>query len=175
MTTSSAGVLAPTQWVSLLPLLPWLRQNLPSPRMIRRALMILFFGNSIGMVIKYEKQNATFTSNLKPVQDLSKKEVWIRVAEVYAGTDHMDTGFQLGLTDTGGVTVWVDSNAVGSVPDPYPHPQKFKTMLKTLRFPAACFAQNRRFRINQVKAIKLRCNRAAPHPPLAFDDLQIVT
>jgi len=134
-----------------------------------------FFGNSIGMVLKYEKQNATFTSNLKPVQDLNKKEVWIRVAEVYTGSDHIDTGFQLGLTDTGGVTIWVDSNAVGTVPDPYPHPSKFKTMLKTLRFPASCFAQNRRFRINQVKAIKIRCNRPAPHPPLAFDDLQIVT
>jgi len=134
-----------------------------------------FFGNTIGMVIKYEKQNATFVSNLKPIQNLKDKEVWIRTAEVFSGSPHINTGFQLGLTDSAGTTVWVDSNSVGGIPDPYPHPSRFKTMLKTLRFRGACFQQgNRRFRIDQIKAIKIRCNRLSQHPALAFDDLQII-
>jgi hypothetical protein len=134
-----------------------------------------FFGNSTGMVITYEKQNATFTSNLSSVQSLKGKEVWIRVAEVFFGSQHADTGFQLGLTDSNGVTAWVDSNLSGGIPDPYEHPFTFKTMLNTMRFPASCFAQGvRRFRIDAIKAIKIRCNRAPKHPPLAFDDLQIV-
>lgn len=134
-----------------------------------------FLGNTVGMVIRYEKENAIFTSNLKPVQDLKNKEIWIRVAEVYSGTPHTNTGFQLGLTDSAGVTAWVDSTAVGGIPDPYPHPFKFKTMLKTLRFNGSCFQQgNRRFKIDRIKAIKIRCNRPLQHPALAFDDLQII-
>lgn len=134
-----------------------------------------FFGSSTGMVIEYEKENAIFTSNLDPVQNLKNREVWIRAAEVFSGHPHSDTGFQLGLTDLSGSTVWVDSNAVGGIPDPYPHPNRFKTMLKTLRFKGSCFGTlNRRFNIEKIQAIKIRCNRPPRHPALAFDDLQII-
>jgi len=135
-----------------------------------------FFGNTTGMVIKYDKQNATFVSNLKPFQNLKSKEIWIRVSEVYGGSPHNNTGFQLGVTDKNGVTAWVDSNGVGGIPDPYPHPSGEKTMLKTLRFRAICFSQSsRRLSIDQIVKISIRCNRALPHPALAFDDLQIVS
>ena len=134
-----------------------------------------FFGSSTGMVIEYEKENATFTSNLDPVQNLKDREVWIRTAEVFSGHPHTDTGFQLGLTDLSGSTVWVDSNAVGGVPDPYPHPYVFKTMLKTLRFKSSCFlGTTRRFDIEKIQAIKIRCNRPPRHPAMAYDDLQII-
>jgi len=135
-----------------------------------------FFGNTTGMVIQYEKHNATFISPLKGLRDLKGKEIWIRVAEVFGGSQHVDTGFQLGLTDSSGFTAWVDSSGVGGIPDPYPHPGSHKTMLKTLRFRATCFQQsNRRFRISEIAAIRIRCNRTKPHPALAFDDLQIVS
>jgi hypothetical protein len=135
-----------------------------------------FFGNSIGMVIKYDKQNATFGTKLKPVQNLKGKEIWIRASEIYSGTDHVNTGFQLGVTDANGTTAWVDSNGVGGIPDPYPHLDGRKTMLKTLRFRATCFSQSsRRLNIEKIVKISIRCNRALPHPALAFDDLQIVS
>jgi hypothetical protein len=134
-----------------------------------------FFGNTNGMVITYEKQNGNFVSPLKPVQNLKDKEIWIRVAEVFAGNIHPDTGFQLGLRDANGTTAFVDSNAVGGILIPYPHPNRVKSMLNTLRFRSTCFEQSsKRFNIMQVTAIVIRCNRPVPHPPLAFDDLQIV-
>jgi hypothetical protein len=134
-----------------------------------------FFGHTNGMVITYEKQNGSFTSNLKPVFNLKDREVWIRVAEVFAGSIHFDTGFQLGLKDARGTTAFVDSNAVGGVAEPYPHPWGIKSMMNTLRFRSTCFEQaSRKFDITKVAAIIIRCNRPKPHPPLAFDDLQII-
>jgi hypothetical protein len=135
-----------------------------------------FFGNSLGMVAQDEDVNGCFRSPLQTPTDLVGSEIWIRAAEVFNSSILPDgaTGFELGLEDYNGVTVWVDSDRVGGLPRPYPRSFAPKTMLKTLRFRASCFeAANPAFDIGSVAAILIRTNRGDQRP-LAFDDLQIV-
>jgi len=146
-----------------------------------------FFGNSMGMVAESRYVNGRFRSQLREQMDLAEHEIWIRVAEVYNGSSIPTgaTGFELGLEDTNGVVVWVDSDSVGGLPRPYhrkaddeaedwPGWDTTKTMLKTLRLRGSCYAAaNREFNIGTVIAILIRCNRDDQRA-LAFDDLQIV-
>jgi hypothetical protein len=135
-----------------------------------------FFGNSTGMVTQCQRVNGQFRSPLGNLTDLTDRELWIRVAEVFEGQPLPAgaTGLELGLEDNNGIVVWVSSDGVGGLPRPYERPTQMKTMLKTLRFPGKCFEDdNPEFQIKQVSAILLRC----PHDDkraLAFDDLQIV-
>ena len=136
-----------------------------------------FYGNSEGMVINDHNLDSTFTFNIKK-NDLKNKEIWLRVAEV----NNNDTisgnpsGFQLGLKDSNGVLVFVDSDGVGGVPRPYDRPSVKKTMLKTLRFPVSCFSRAElRFKESSVVAVVIKCNRRSLQPAFAFDDIQIVS
>jgi len=97
------------------------------------------------------------------------------------------TGFLLGLEDINGVVAWVNSDGVGGLPRPLDRrawdltqwyaTDKTKTMLKTLRFPIACFRSTRvprkQFNAAKVRAVLLRLSRADKRA-LAFDDLQLV-
>src|SRR5262249_22964682 len=69
-----------------------------------------FYGLTIGMVANPKKSGGIFRSQLKAPLDMSKREVWIRCAEVTDGNTvaPVPTGFQLGLEDAGGVRAWVD-------------------------------------------------------------------
>jgi len=128
-----------------------------------------FFGSSVGMVARAGGNGRLFVQDLASKQDLAQKEIWVRVAEVFAGqkVSGPATGFQLGLRDASGVESWLDSDEVGGLPRPFPrNSATMKTMLKTLRFKSGCFAVNSRLDLSAVTAILLRCNR--------FDDLQIV-
>lgn len=136
-----------------------------------------FYGNTIGMVAECRERSGVFRSELTR-QDISPEgaEIWLRAAEVYTGGSLPPgpTGFELGLEDRNGTVVWIDSDAVGGLPRPYERPSVMKTMLKTLRFPLACFQEgNPRFQANRLRAVLLRCNRG-DRRPLAFDVLQIV-
>ena len=147
-----------------------------------------FYGNSVGMVALSEGPGE-FVSRLDQPRDLGLGEVWIRAAEVYPMRELQAgaTGFALGLEDVNGVVAWVDCDGIGGLPRPYDRrawdvtvaKRDFrdfsKTVLKTLRFPAGCFAaqSERGFDISQVAAIRLRLDRDDGRP-LAFDDLQIV-
>lgn len=133
-----------------------------------------FYGLTTGMVAEPKGKGAIFRSQLKQVVNLTKREVWIRAAEVTDGSTvaAAATGFELGLEDANGVRAWVDVDDVGGLPRPYArNPGMIKTMLSTLRFRGGCFG-SRRFAIGKVKAILIRCNRPKPRA-LAFDDLQI--
>jgi len=84
------------------------------------------------------------------------------------------TGFELGLEDSNGFQVWIDSDDVGGLPRPYArNPGMIKTMLSTLRFKVPCF-RAKEFRIDSIRAILIRCNRKDERA-FAFDDLQIIT
>jgi hypothetical protein len=136
-----------------------------------------FYGNTIGMVAQSQERNGVFRSELNGhgAPDIGA-EVWIRAAEVFTGGSLPSgaTGFELGLEDEKGTIVWIDSDAVGGLPRPYERHSVMKTMLKTLRFPIACFREsNSEFDVDTLKAILLRCNRDDQRP-LAFDMLQIV-
>lgn len=133
-----------------------------------------FYGESNGMVARPGGINRTFRTEVGR-QDLRRREVWIRAADVYAGfKPTAPTGFRLGLEDGAGEIAWVDSDAVGGLPLPYDRPSEVKSMLQTVRFKAACFAvANPKVRLNQVVAIRIRCNRRDERA-LAFDDLQLV-
>lgn len=136
-----------------------------------------FFGNTIGMVVECEEVNGIFRSELRDLALRDPYEIWIRAAEVSDGQSvpSGSTGFELGLEDVEGTVVWIDSDKVGGLPRPYDRPGQIKTMLTTLRFPGACFAeQNEKFIVNRLRAILVRCNRP-DRRPLAFDVLQIVT
>jgi hypothetical protein len=133
-----------------------------------------FYGMTVGMVVEPKKKNALFRSQLKKPLDLTRREVWIRGAEVTDGSSvaASGTGFELGLEDVNGVRAFVDCNSVGGLARPYPrNPGMIKTMLSTLRFRGACF-KGRRFDLKQIVAILIRCNRDEPRP-IAFDDLQV--
>jgi len=135
-----------------------------------------FFGESVGMVARPGGNGRLFVQGLAGARDFTRQEVWIRVAEVFDGHPKGSgaTGFQLGLRDSRGIESWVDCNDVGGLPRPFPrNPSNMKTMLKTLRFKAGCFARTPRFDVTSITAILLRCDRSDERA-LAFDDLQIV-
>jgi hypothetical protein len=133
-----------------------------------------FYGLTTGMVVKAKESGAIFRSRLKTPVDLTRREVWIRAAEVTDGGSVAvsGTGFQLGLEDGSGARAWVDSDDVGGLARPYPrNPGMIKTMLSTMRFRGVCF-RGRRFNLKKVVAILIRCNRDS-RCPISFDDLQI--
>ncbi len=133
-----------------------------------------FYGLTTGMVVQPSKRGALFRSQLKTAINMTRREVWVRGAEVTDGSTvaASGTGFELGLEDQSGARAWVDCDDVGGLPRPYPrNPGMIKTMLSTLRFRGACF-QAREFNARKVVAILIRCNRKEPRP-VAFDDLQI--
>lgn len=135
-----------------------------------------FFGSSVGMVARPGGNGRLFVQDLAGKRDLTKMEIWVRVAEVFVGqtVSGDPTGFQLGLRDSNGVESWVDSDDVGGLPRPFPrNPATMKTMLKTLRFKSGCFAVNSKVDLSSITTILLRCNRKDERA-LAFDDLQIV-
>lgn len=143
-----------------------------------------FYGNTTGMVAETRRAEGTFRSQLDTERDLRNKEVWIRAAEVYNGSNMPSgaTGFELGLEDDKGTTAWVDSDEVGGLLRPYDrraddlakYGRDFtKTMLKMLRFPTNCFKKARgEFDIHRVVAVRLRLNRSDQRA-LSFDVLQI--
>src|SRR5262249_4043247 len=131
-----------------------------------------FYGDSIGMVAVPRRANGSFRSQLAGSTNLSGKEIWVRVADVFGGVfPSTATGFELGLESPGGSVTWVDSDDVGGLSLPFDYGSTTKSMLSTLRFPVHCFTTSKRKAM--FKAIHLRLN----HPKaraLAFDDLQIV-
>jgi hypothetical protein len=134
-----------------------------------------FFGESIGLVVRPGGNGRIFVQDLAGRQDLTNKEIWVRVAEVFERPiDGPLTGFQLGLRDANGIEVWIDSDDVGTIPRPFPrNPRTMKTMLKTLRFRSGCFTVNSQLNLSSITSIMIRCNRTDERA-LAFDDLQIV-
>lgn len=109
---------------------------------------------------------------VNPAFGLVNHDIWIRAAEVFG--DGAATGFRLGLRDVNGIEAWVDSDDVGGLPRPSRRNiGTMKTMLKTLRFHAGCFAGQSGLDLTAVTTILLLCNRR-DRQALAFDDLQIV-
>lgn len=135
-----------------------------------------FYGDSVGMVARPGGNGRIFMQDLAGKRDLTRGDVWIRVAEVFGGQADKapPTGFQLGLRDANGTEAWVDSDDVGGVPRPFSrNPATMKTMLKTLRFKSGCFAGNGRLDLSSITVVLLRFNRNDERA-LALDDLQIV-
>jgi hypothetical protein len=133
-----------------------------------------FYGLTTGMVANPKKRGGIFRSQLKAPINMSKREIWVRCAEVTDGSTVAPnpTGFQLGLEDANGVRAWVDCDEVGSLPRPYPrNPGMIKTMLSTLRFRGPCF-QGKDIQITKVVAVLIKCDRKVP-AAIAFDDLQV--
>jgi subtilisin family serine protease len=141
-----------------------------------------FFGNTTGLVLLRSSATNRLRSPLSAPTNLTGKEVWIRVAEVYSGTiPRGRTGFRIGLEDSRGRIVFVDSNAGGTLPRPFDRKSDdllnsgvdfTKTMLETFRFPAGCFPSGT-LDITTIRAIHLQLNRNDGRA-LAFDQLQIV-
>jgi hypothetical protein len=136
-----------------------------------------FYGNSIGMVAECGERQGVFRSEVTG-QDTSVEgtEIWVRSAEVYTGKSLTGepSGFELGLEDSNGTIIWIDSKRVGGLPRPYERPSVMKTMLKTLRFPLASLVESSpKFKADSLRALLIRCNRADQRP-LAFDVLQVV-
>lgn len=138
-----------------------------------------FFGNAKGMVVSTREVGGVVVSELPQPKDLNHHEIWLRCAEVYSGgaVPAGVTGFQLGLRDTHGTTVWVDSDEAGGVPRPFDRHNRdpwTKTMLSTLRFKSHCFrVDGSRLDIDNIKAILFRLNRNDQRA-LAFDDIEFV-
>jgi dienelactone hydrolase len=136
-----------------------------------------FFGETVGAVARCREGEGSFREQLRAVIDLNRAEVRVRAAEVFnSNIPPQGTGFRVGVEDTAGVIAWVDANGVGGLPRPFdrlPLPP-VKTMLKTFRFPGACFAAaERQLNITAIQAIHLGLNRRDQRA-IAFDDLQIV-
>jgi len=135
-----------------------------------------FFGQTTGMVARPGGSSRLFRSEIGG-KDLTKKEVWIRAAEVVAIQGVVPTGesgFQLGVEDSNGVRAFVDVDLVGGLPRPYPRPAQTKSMLSTIRFKADCFkVGSKRLALTKVRALLIACNQNDERA-LAFDDLQIV-
>jgi hypothetical protein len=135
-----------------------------------------FYGETVGMVARPGGATSLFRTEVRNM-DLTRREIWIRAAEVVVRAGVVPpgaTGFRLGVEDTNGITAFLDVNAVGGLPRPYPHPFSTKSMLNTIRFKADCFkVGNRRLALGKVRAILISCDRQDERA-LAFDDLQIV-
>ena len=150
--TSQSHGLKANEYLFAQPPLPWARGRYPD------IVTDSFFGFTIGMITEYNGRNGIFRSQLtgRPIQNLTGKDVYIRVAEVAMGGPPDDkligfknekrSGFELGLQDKKGVT-WVHSDAVGGLSRPYYRGRGTakdpftvtKTMLATMRFPLDCF------------------------------------
>ena len=147
-----------------------------------------FFGSTRGAVAGNPpaRTNGLLRSQLASTTDLTGREVWVRVAQVFESgkTPAARAGFELGLEDAAGNRVFADSDSVGPLPSPFIRSTDdlaafgvdlTKTMLTTLRFPAGCFQPSgRTFNIRNVRAILIRLNRS-DNARLAFDQLQIVS
>jgi hypothetical protein len=153
-----------------------------------------FFGYSTGMITDYNRRKGIFSSKLTkgPVQNLTGKNLYIRVAEVAMDDPPDDktigfkyanrSGFELGLQDNKGVTCWIHSDAVGGLSRPYYRGQGMKagdqfmvtkTMLETMRFPSDCFKRHEaKLDTKNIISILIRTNLLDTRP-IAFDDLQI--
>lgn len=142
-----------------------------------------FFGDTIGMIAESKQTSGTFRWQLANPTNLEDSEVWIRSADVYNGINALaiPTGFELGVENTAGTVVWVDSDEVGGIPIPFDRKafdlahsgvDKTKTMLKTLRFSGHCLRDLHKEQI-LIRAILVHMNRPQPRA-IAFDDLQIV-
>lgn len=153
-----------------------------------------FFGFSTGMITDYKRRKGIFSSKLTkgPVQNLTDKDLYIRVAEVAMDDPPDDktfgfkpanrSGFELGLQDSKGITCWIHSDAVGGLSRPYYRGQGMKvgdqfmvtkTMLETMRFPSECFKRNEaKLDTKNIVSILIRTNLLDTRP-IAFDDLQI--
>jgi pimeloyl-ACP methyl ester carboxylesterase len=148
-----------------------------------------FFGKTVGMVVQTSSAGGLFRSQLASDTNLIGRQLWVRVAEVYNGTTvpSIGTGYQIGLEDAAGNTSFADSNDVGGLPRPFDRraddlarlshifgaaADRTKTILKTQRFAAACFAHSG-FDLTRVRAVLLRLDRG-DNRALAFDQLQIV-
>jgi hypothetical protein len=136
-----------------------------------------FFGESTGMVVaRGAPPNGVFRSELDAPADITRREIWIRAAEVTNGSTVPGgaSGFKLGVEDKAGRRSWIDSDEVGGLPRPYARdPGRIKTMLNTHRFHGQCFTTERDFDPTTVVAILLRCDRPDERA-IAFDDLQLV-
>lgn len=133
-----------------------------------------FFGLTVGMVMLTGERNGEFRSEVGN-EDLRRREVWLRTAEVVDGAIPADgVAFQLGLEDATGVVGWVGSDSVGGVPRPFERPGQSKTMLSTLRFDPRCARAKRgRPNLRNIVAVRLRATLMDKRA-LAFDDLQFV-
>jgi hypothetical protein len=137
-----------------------------------------FVGHTTGMIVE-KWDTGEFRSELAGRTNLGRAntEIWIRAAELHNPDFFPPDGttFELGLESNGQIA-WIGAASVGGLPRPYSRPSDKKTMLKTLRFRAACFAAQAagtEFDIRSVSAILLRSNVRQPRP-IAFDVLQIV-
>jgi pimeloyl-ACP methyl ester carboxylesterase len=185
--TSQSHGLKAKEYLFAQPPLPWARGTYPE------IVTYTFFGFTIGMITDYIGRNGIFRSQLTGglIQNLTGKDVYIRVAEVAMADPPDDkligfkkekrSGFELGLQDKKGVT-WVHSDAVGGLPRPYYRGHGnaqdpftvTKTMLATMRFPLECFKRvNPHLDTKNIVSILLRTNLRDIRP-LAFDDLQIL-
>ncbi len=142
-----------------------------------------FFGKTVGMVAQTAAAGGLFRSQLPAAANLTNRELWVRVAEVYNGTSvpSLGTGYQIGVEDSSGSRSFADSNDVGGLPRPFDRraddlarvgADLTKTMLRTHRFSPACFVRPG-FDITQVRAVLLRLDRGDGRA-IAFDQLQIV-
>lgn len=133
-----------------------------------------FYGLTTGMVVDPRRSGGVIRFELRRALSLTKREIWLRSAEVTDGATvaAKPTGFSLGVEDANGVRAWVDVDDVGGLPRPYPrNPGMIKTMLSTRRFRGPCF-KARRLDLGKVVAILIRCDRDEPRP-IAFDDIQV--
>jgi hypothetical protein len=146
-----------------------------------------FIGRSNGMILELDL--GVFRTELHNNTNISDKEIWIRVAEIYINDSYIggDINFDLGLEDNNGRIVWINSGEVGSIPPPtnsygYPHPPyniiNNKSVFRTLRFPAFCFSSKDHFlNLNNIRFIMIRSKldpKIFSGRKLALDDLQIV-
>jgi hypothetical protein len=148
-----------------------------------------FFGKTVGMVAQTSAAGGLFRSQLASEVNLTGRELWVRVAEVYNGTSvpAVGTGYQIGIEDAGGTTSFADSNDAGGVPRPFDRraddvarlarffgaaADRTKTMPRTQRFAAGCFTRPG-VDLTRVRAVLLRLDRG-DNRALAFDQLQIV-
>jgi hypothetical protein len=140
-----------------------------------------FFGNTTGIVLEGDP-GTSIRFDLRAPHDLTRREVWLRAAEISRGGRPPRDGadFELGAEDTTGTVEWVTSDDVGGVPRPFdrsagPSQEEgtTKTMLTTLRFPSTCFARpNSQLVLGRVVALHVRLSGQTRR--LALDDLQIV-
>jgi hypothetical protein len=142
-----------------------------------------FFGKTVGMVAQTSVAGGLFRSQLPAPVNLTGRELWVRVAEVYNGVavPTTGTGYEIGLEDAAGGTSFGDSDDVGGLPRPFDRRNDdvarigadlTKTMLTTHRFAAACFVRSG-FDPTHVRSVLLRLDRGDGRA-LAFDQLQIV-
>ncbi len=135
-----------------------------------------FFEATDGHVVEWNKTSA-FTSNLPPAasDNGSFGNLSVRLSQVANGLGAAGTemNIRIGIEDTDGDRIDIESVSAGRIAFPYQHPFGAKSLIHTLRLPKACFIgkDDTVVDFDRIKAVHFSFDQT-PEGTVALDQIE---